>query len=707
MRKRILLPNLLALALSLTALAPAQTGGNVTRIVILPFNVSEGGEAYVFGLAAALQRSLNTIDGWYVPPIGDAALLSNRVQATGLDVTATLTELFDADVIISGQARGGNNPAANLFFVGPGAGEPRAGAVAADETPAALVAASVDAILMALGKTLSVSERQELDRMIDQTPSLPSLGVVALASTGLPGVQTSDLAIATELDPTSSWVRSEYARQLLRDGRADEALFSALQATELLPSDPESWTVYGVALLAVDRLDDAVSAFERALRLNPSHALARAGLGNARTSTDDLEAATDIYPRLLDAYLSRAAVEADLSRSLQILRRAGRYLPESVTLHRSAIARAINAGDGAGASTYLEAAVATPLGASPALYALADVLPADQAPAAWALIEGGLERFPESPELIRLAARFELNAGDLDAARARLEPVNAGAPNDPTTANLLALVLTRQGEIDAAMEVLTNVAGDNLAVQLNFSVLLLEAGRSREALAILEPAAADTEDARIRTYYGIALSQTGRVADAEAVLNDVLDRDPRFELAQRAQTILREQAELTGEEAVVFAGEAGEAFDRGIFALQKNDLESANEAFGEARSFDDHPLLAFYHGYTLLLTNRPREAVGAYQRASEGFPDSDTVHNNYGYAFLRVGRLDRALAEVRTAITLNDQNARAHLNLGLIMFELNRFTDAIGAWNRAVAIDSDLENEIAELRQQAEAAAQP
>lgn len=698
---------LFAIALAFSTLSSAQTDSEVTRIVILPFNVSEGSEVYVFGLAAALQRSLNTVDGFYAPPIGDAALLSNRAQAAGVDVTATLTDLFAADVIVSGQAAGGNSPAALLFFVGSGAGESQARVTGADADPASLVRAAADAVLTSLGKTLSASERRELDRMIDQTPSLPSLGVVALATSGLPGARLDDLAIAVELDPTSSWARAEYARTLLREGLIDDAVFAAQQATELLPSDPEAWTVYGVTLLSAGSRDEAAEAFRQALQFNPSHALARAGLGNARSDTADLEAATEIYPRLVDAYLNRAAVETELARSLQILRRAGRYLPESVSLHRSAMARAINAGDAAGAGNYLRSALATPLGASPSLYALATLLPADQQAVARSLIDSGLERYPGHPELVRAAAELDISGGDLDGARARLEPLNAAAPNDPATANLLALVLARQGEVDSAMSVLTAVEGESQAVRLNLAVLLLEAGRSAEALAILEPEANGSTDRRIQTYYAIALSRTGRQAEAEQMLGEVLASDPNFGLAQRALAIVRQQTEVTGEGAVTFEGEAGEAFDRGLFALQNNDLATAAAAFAEARGYQDHPLLAFYHGYSLQLTSRPREALSAYERAVEGLPDNDTVHNNYGYAFLQVGRYDRALSELRTAIGLNDANARAHLNLGLVYFQLSRYEDAIASWNRAVALDIALENEIADLRQQAEARRQP
>lgn len=702
------LPLLLALVALWSLAQPVLAQAETTRIVILPFSVPEGSEALVFGLPTALQRSLNTVDGWYVPPVGDAALLSNRALQAGLDVSETLLELFDADVLISGQARAGSDAAASLVLVGPAVLTPELTVGADTGEPSALVGAVVDAVLRALGKELGSSERRELERMVDQTPSLPSLGAVAITTAGLPGARSSDLQIASELDPTSSWVRAELARAQLRAGRIEEADFAAVQATELLDSDPDAWTVLGVVRLTERRIEEAVAAFDRALELNPSHALARTGRGNALGSADDFERAAEAYPRLVDAHLGLAAAEPDLARSLQILRRAARFLPESVQLHRSALARALGAGDPVGASAYLRSALDTPLGASPALYALAAELPASQIGSTRSIIDEGIEAFPGDAGLQLLAATLELEAGEVGAARERLEPLHAQAPNDPEVANLLALLLAREGETERAMTVLLGASADSAVAERNLAILLLEAGRSRQALQILEPAqAADPDDPQLATYTAIALGGVGRQDEAQALLRAVLAANPGYERAERALSVVEQQTELIGGGSVAFDGAAGAAFERGLFALQEDRLIEAAAAFEEARAEDDHPLLAFYHGYSLQLTGRPREAVDAYGRALEGFPESDTVHNNVGYAYLQFGRIDLALPELRTALELNAQNARAHLNVGLAYFELARFEDALDAWNRAVVLSPALENEIADLRTEANARLDP
>ena len=65
--------------------------------------------------------------------------------------------------------------------------------------------------------------------------------------------------------------------------------------------------------------------------------------------------------------------------------------------------------------------------------------------------------------------------------------------------------------------------------------------------------------------------------------------------------------------------------------------------------------------------------------------------NNLGYAHLQVGRFDRALDTLRSAVTANPSNARAHLNLGLTLYAGSRFDEAVAAFDRALELDPTLE----------------
>ena len=75
MRTAINVRSGVALLLALACVALAQ---GPTRIVVLPFSESATLPGLGLGLATGLQRSLNTIDGLYVPAVGDAALFVRR-----------------------------------------------------------------------------------------------------------------------------------------------------------------------------------------------------------------------------------------------------------------------------------------------------------------------------------------------------------------------------------------------------------------------------------------------------------------------------------------------------------------------------------------------------------------------------------------------------------------------------------------------------
>jgi len=55
-------------------LAEPALAQSLTRIVVLPFNAGQSADTYAIGLAAGLERSLNVIDGVFVPPVLLASL---------------------------------------------------------------------------------------------------------------------------------------------------------------------------------------------------------------------------------------------------------------------------------------------------------------------------------------------------------------------------------------------------------------------------------------------------------------------------------------------------------------------------------------------------------------------------------------------------------------------------------------------------------
>ena len=692
---------LAGLLLTLSGAAAAQAG--TQRIVLLPFDAEASIEAFALAFPSALQRALNEIDGVYVPAIGDAAVVAQRVADAQGDVLAEIRRVFAADAVVLGRIRGSDALTIELV-VATQAGDERNTTVSGRLGDlAALWRGAADGVLELLDIAPSLADLADLRRVLADVPSLPSLGPVGGSSARVPGVRLDQLEAAAALDPESSWVASELARVAAVAGQGERALSEAERAVAL-GAHAEAHALLGMVRLS--RNDPAAAeAFQAALDANPAHGIALAGLARSGVGPDRaaelLEAAIAAAPRQVDAHLALAELQTSPARVIQVLRRASASLPDSVAVQLALVDAALDAGDARGAIELLRSAANDPVGRRPAIYLLAARLPTDVARDALALAREGRDAFPDDPDLRRLEIDLLRAAGDTTGAAAALTAwVETGsAPVTEVVAH--AEGLAAQGRFDEAQTWLATVADADDDADVRSARIELAAGRARAALTTLEPrVAAGEADALRRTLYAIALGRIGRADEATAMLEGVVgsaaepDADARTleagALAQRALAVLADQRQVTGADAVALAPEASTAFEQGLFALENGDMVTARDAFVRARGFDDAGLLAFYEGYARQVLGDPRGAIGAYQAARDDLGDNDVLLNNLGYAQLQVGRLDLALDTLRLARQANPDNARAHLNLGLTFYGLSRFTDAADAFDDALALDPAL-----------------
>lgn len=692
-----LMKRLLLVILLLFATASAQ---DVRRVVVVPFQGTEGFGSFAIGLSASLQRALNVVDGVYAPPIGDAILVAERAASVDRDPLATMRQLFGTDDLLEGRLLlQGDALVLQITLADSVRDVPLQG-----NLPARSAALVAGAAFEMLGLQPVAADRREVERVLAQTPSRPSLGPVALGSSGLPSGGLGGIESAVALDPESSWVRAEYARALAQAGMSEQAVTEAQRAVELASDDVEAWVVLGLVRGAAGDSAGALEAYDRALRLNPTHGVALLGVGQHAEdpvrSVASLDRAIAAYPRLSDAYLLLAARAPDLQRSLQHLRRAVPHLPDSLAIHRQIVERLIAAGESTGALTYLRDTATQPLASVPTFYALAARLPAALADEALAFVEQGRSSYPESVELVVAEGRIRLSAGDAQSVVDILAPLAEAGEDDQELINTLAIAYARVGDVDAARSLFENL-GDTPAVRYNLGLLLLEAGKSREALDVFEDLV-QREDAQadIVAYYGVALVQTGDVAGGRAQLERALEMAPDLRLAQRALEQL-DQREQIGLAEVELTAEQSAAVDRGLFALDEGSYGVAVDAFAEARELGDAGVLAFYHGFALQRGGQSREAVAAYQDAAAAMPESSVVASNLGYAHLQRGRFDLGVEQLRRALELDPENARAHFNIGIAYYGLGRFQDAVDAWNRAEELQPGITAEVAELREDA------
>ena len=99
------------------------------------------------------------------------------------------------------------------------------------------------------------------------------------------------------------------------------------------------------------------------------------------------------------------------------------------------------------------------------------------------------------------------------------------------------------------------------------------------------------------------------------------------------------------------------------------------------------PAAEWYERGLALESADPGAAAGAYERALAGQPGFADAHNNLGRVLHETGSLVAAESHYRLAICANERVALYWFNLGVVIEDEARVSEAIAAYERAIAID--------------------
>jgi tetratricopeptide (TPR) repeat protein len=697
---------LLAIAVAVVLGSVAFAQPTATRLVVMPFDASRSVEALGLATPGALQRALNQLDGVYVPPVGDALIVLQRATAAGVDPIAEIERLFGADAVVLARIVGTSGLEVELVVSSGGTDQTETIRGAMNDLPA-LWRQLAERVIALAGVRAGGADLVEMRDVLARVPEAAVLGPLGLATARLPGVRLDDLETALSLDALSPWLLAETARVAALQGQLDRAVAWASEASAAAPGQVEVRVVEGVVKAAAGDAAGAEAAFRAAVNANPMHAVALTGLADLVADTSEraelLERAIVASPRLVDAHLSLAELQTTPQRRLQTLRRAAERLPDSITTQGALLEAVLSSGDARGALELLRQAVGEPVGASPAMYSLASLLPTAVSAEALAFVRQGRERFPGSPTLALTEADLLSAAGDLSAAVDTLSQALRDDPSAVAVADALSTRLARQGRLDEARAVLEGLPDRPDDLDLRLVELQLAAGRARVVLEELQPRVdAGDRDPMVRTLYGIALGRVGRIDEAQRILREVVDEDPGAAVAARALDVLEEQRLVGGDAALALEGDAAVAFEQGLYALEVGEYAGAAAAFARARAVQDAGLLAFYEGFALQSQGDVRGAITAYLAAREELGDNDVLLNNLGFAHLQVGRIDLALDALRAAVAANADNAQAQLNLGLIHYQIGNFAEALVRFERAIAVSPELADSVTPFIEEAQ-----
>jgi predicted O-linked N-acetylglucosamine transferase (SPINDLY family) len=201
----------------------------------------------------------------------------------------------------------------------------------------------------------------------------------------------------------------------------------------------------------------------------------------------------------------------------------------------------------------------------------------------------------------------------------------------------------------------------------------------------------DLADARNRA---LLLHQAGRIADAQAMCREILERAPRNFDALHLLGVTEYQSgrcdeaeRLLGQALLVEPRSPAACSNHGIVLHELKRYEAALARFDRAIALK--PDFAEAHSnraMTLTELERFAEAVASCDKAIALKPDYPEAHSNRGNALCQMRRYEEAIASCDRAIALRPGYADALSNRGNALTELGRFDEALASYDQALAL---------------------
>lgn len=533
---------------------------------------------------------------------------------------------------------------------------------------------------------------------------------------------------AAALDPNAADIQAELAGLFARANRSDEALDAADAALELDPENREAHRILGLVFAAragsrgagPEDLDRAVDHLERARDPQSPDLALYLTLGRLYLVSQNVSAAIDVLNEVIDA-------EPQFAEALALLAQAyeaeGRW-DEAVAAYERAIlggsrnvryrrqlaAALVNAGQMERALEVLRNLVRARPDDAGGWFSLSQLeFQLDNFDGAVAAARRVTELEPDGLRGPFMLARGLGALGRYQSMIETIEPVidRARAARDAPEqiASLLQSVSAAHvqlGDQDAAIESLVAALAlvpSDLRLQAQLAQAYLSAGRYDDAEDIVARARRDRPDnLALLRLQAQTLSARGDLAEAVAVLEGALDRLPAEPIAHVALANLYSEHDRV-DDAVRVLTAAEVQFPRNtLIVFQLGAVFERGQRFGEAeRAFrrvlerdpDDAQTLN-YLGYMLAERGeRLDESVDLIQRALELDPNNGSYLDSLGWAYFKQDRLELAEPPLRQAGNQLRNNSVVQDHLGDLLYRLERYAEAITAWERALAGDGD------------------
>ncbi len=155
--------------------------------------------------------------------------------------------------------------------------------------------------------------------------------------------------------------------------------------------------------------------------------------------------------------------------------------------------------------------------------------------------------------------------------------------------------------------------------------------------------------------------------------------------AQTARTVadsVLDREDLTPEQR------ANLYYQRAQANMQLRDAAATEHDLAEALKLSPNHLAALMLlADSAARSKTPTEALAAYTRVVNQFPDNALTYNNRGMFLQSQQRQQEALADFNKAISLDPKFVPAYINRGFAQMEANDFTSAEASFNQVLAMD--------------------
>jgi tetratricopeptide (TPR) repeat protein len=212
-----------------------------------------------------------------------------------------------------------------------------------------------------------------------------------------------------------------------------------------------------------------------------------------------------------------------------------------------------------------------------------------------------------------------------------------------------------------------------------------------EAASIRRPT---LEDHSINLKLGIEYHRSGNFSKAEAIYQQILNKDPNHAEALYLMGLLcNKKGEFALAEEYINKAIKRNPNNRNFYndlgnALRaQGKLQESLDAFTKALKIDFRFAEAHHNlGDVYSIQGKLQEAISYYHNALRIKPDFTETHNNLGTTLKAQGDLEGAIKSYRNALRYNPNYPEAHNNLGVALRELGKIEEAIESFKNTLRL---------------------